>query len=185
MGIFDELIENIEKSKKLNDEDLKQDLGEKDVEVKLSISEEKLPKKRGRKPKSESHLNLTSMVIDSNKSFSPPPTAPFSIIPEDDSEISNEIRRFSAQLNEQFLVLESIKPIDIDDIEARLKASKLKIELMQKLPTLMAQLDELKNKEKVKKEQVRGSRDLSPVDDGSLNNFTEDDFKDLDNEYID
>jgi hypothetical protein len=148
-------------------------LDELEDEIKKAKSSPK--KKRTPKKQSESKEEI-------NNSDSNPTSCPIlsDIDEEIESLISSEINRFSTQLNEQFIVLESINPLLIIDIEDRLKASKLKIELLQKLPTIMGQLNDLKEKEKLKSQDIRGSRELSPLETDNLEDFNEEDFSKLD-----
>lgn len=174
-NILDDIFEGIQQTRNLNE----------------NINTKASPQKRGRKPKSVSTKQLKNTTTSSKTKINHTEedgSERLSLIStlaqnseDGDSLISKELARFEFQLNEQFAVLESIDPMDIIDIENRLKASKLKIELLQKLPALMSQLDELKTKEDVKI-KAKGSRELSPVETGELDVFSEEDFKDLDDE---
>lgn len=174
-NILDDIFEGIQQTRSLNE----------------NINTKTSPQKRGRKPKGVStkqskNANTSSKAKTGNieEDGSDKTSLNFTLAQnseDGDSLISKELARFEFQLNEQFAVLESIDPMDILNIEDRLKASKLKIDLLQKLPALMSQLDELKTKEDIKI-KAKGSRGLSPAETGELDAFSEEDFKDLDDE---
>lgn len=174
-NILDDIFEGIQQTRSLNE----------------NISTKASPQKRGRKPKgvptkqsknttTSSKTKASNIKEDESNRLSLNSTLAQNF-EDGDSLISKELARFEFQLNEQFAVLESIDLMDILDVEDKLKASKLKIDLLQKLPALMSQLDELKTKEDIKI-KAKGSRELSPVETGELDAFSEEDFKDLDDE---
>ncbi|TXH08750.1 MAG: hypothetical protein E6R03_17710 [Hyphomicrobiaceae bacterium] len=84
------------------------------------------------------------------------------------SLISKELARYQAQIDELFEALESIKLKDITDPEDKLKAALGKQNMMLKLPLLIAELDNLKNRNKIKTDDIKGNKTLSPLEDGTL-----------------
>lgn len=97
-----------------------------------------------------------SVVLDKSKNI------------EDESLIKTELKLLEGEIEEIFKVLNSIDPMTIDDIEERLKALKLKMDIQLKLPTMLNSLDNLRNKERIKAESIIGGRDMSPLEDGLL-----------------
>lgn len=84
------------------------------------------------------------------------------------SLISKELKRYQQQIDELFSALEMVDLRKILDDEARLKSAKLKQEMMIKMPQLIAELDNLKNRSKVKSDDIKGNKTLSPLEDGTL-----------------
>lgn len=84
------------------------------------------------------------------------------------SLISRELSRYQAQIDELYDALESIKLKDILDPEDMLKAALGKQNLLLKLPLLIAELDNLKNRNKIKTDDIKGNKTLSPLEDGTL-----------------
>ena len=84
------------------------------------------------------------------------------------TQVDAELKRLEAQVNELLEVLESIVLKDIPDIEDRLKAAEGKRKLIEGIPKLVQELDNLRNRHKVKADDVRGNKVLSPLEDGSL-----------------
>ena len=84
------------------------------------------------------------------------------------SPIAKELARFQRQIDEIQDALEAVKLSDIDDPEAKLKAIIAKQNAMLKLPQLLSDLEMLKNKHKVKTDDVKGNKSLSPLEDGTL-----------------
>lgn len=85
------------------------------------------------------------------------------------SLIARELSRYQSQIDELFEALEDIKLKSITDPEDKIKAAIAKQNLMIKLPLLIAELDNLKNRNKVKGDDIKGNKTLSPLEDGSLN----------------
>lgn len=84
------------------------------------------------------------------------------------SLIKKELDRFQKQVDELFQVLESVVLLEIEDPEDRLKAADGKLKIQKQLPQLLLELDNLKNREQTKSEDVRGSASLSPLENGLL-----------------
>lgn len=87
---------------------------------------------------------------------------------EEESLIAKEVRKFEQQVAEIQDALESISLKGIADVEERLKAINSKITAQLKLPQLLNALDELKNKDKIRKEAIKGNKSFSPLEDGTL-----------------
>lgn len=144
------------------------------------------PKKRGRPKKIDQKLNSELLDLeDSLLDEEPiPESKPFPIKSanyepkiisedsdtddEDKSLIEPELRRYEEQIHQIYQVLDSVNPLAIQDIEERLKSVKLKADLLVKLPTLLKSLEDLRERNKLKSEQIRGARDVSPLEDGTL-----------------
>lgn len=91
------------------------------------------------------------------------------VIPEEEkTNIDEELQKFENNIVQINLVLDSINPLSIIDIEERAKILKLKMDILYKLPPLLASLDNLREKKKIKDSQIKGNKDLSPLEDGSL-----------------
>ena len=88
--------------------------------------------------------------------------------PQVKSLVSKELSRYQKQIDELFEALESIKLKDIVDAEDKLKAALGKQNLMLKLPLLIAELDNLKNRNKIKTDDIKGNKSMSPLEDGTL-----------------
>ena len=84
------------------------------------------------------------------------------------SLIEVELARFSKQVNELLTSLESVNLMTIKDPEERLKATKSKMDIELKLPVLLASLDELRNKAKLKAENIKGNKNISLLESGAL-----------------
>lgn len=84
------------------------------------------------------------------------------------SQIAKELQRYQRQVDELFEALEAIDLKKIEDPEDKLKAAKGKQDLMLKMPILIAELDNLKNRNKVKTDDIKGNKVLSPFEDGTL-----------------
>ncbi len=87
---------------------------------------------------------------------------------EPKSNISIELTKYSKQIAEIQYALDSIKLMDIDDVLERLDATIKKETAMAKLAPLIIMLDEMRNKHKVVKNDIKGSKTLSPLEDGTL-----------------
>ncbi len=87
---------------------------------------------------------------------------------EDKTLIEPELKKFEKQLSEIDTALDSVNPMAVLDMEERLKLVDLKIRIMGKKPILLAALDSLRTKDKLKVEQIKGNKDISPLEDGSL-----------------
>lgn len=84
------------------------------------------------------------------------------------SAVSSELARLELQVADILSSLESVKLLEIEDIEARMKATQLKVNIQLKLPELIGALEILRNKAKVNTEDIKGSKNLSPLEDGTL-----------------
>lgn len=84
------------------------------------------------------------------------------------SNIEPELKRFEKQVNELLKVLESVDLMTIDDMEDRLKAAQAKLKIQLDLPKVLSALDDLRNKAKLRAEDVKGNKSLSPLEDGTL-----------------
>ncbi len=87
---------------------------------------------------------------------------------ESEGLIDHELLKFELQVKEIQDALETIKFDLILDVEDRLKAINSKIVALTKLGPLLTLLEDLRTKAKTKADQVKGGRDLSPLEDGSL-----------------
>jgi len=88
---------------------------------------------------------------------------------EEVSLIARELEKFQKQVEEIQSALESINLMTIEDVEERLKAINAKVTIGLKVPQLLAALDDLKNRAKLKSEDIKGSKDISPLEGGMLN----------------
>ncbi len=88
--------------------------------------------------------------------------------PKEVSLIASELERFQRQVNEILAAMESINLLSITEVEDRLSATKTKLEIGLKLPMLLTALDDLKNRAKLKSEDIKGNKSLSPLEDGTL-----------------
>jgi hypothetical protein len=84
------------------------------------------------------------------------------------SNIALELERYEKQIKEIQDALESIKLLEIEDLEERLKAIIAKENALKNLGPLIDQLDVLRNKNKIKQDDIKGSKNLSPLEDGTL-----------------
>lgn len=84
------------------------------------------------------------------------------------SLVDQELVRFTKQVNEILGAMESINLLRIEDVEERLKAIKTKLEIGLKLPLLIAALDDLRNRAKLKAENIKGNKDISLLESGAL-----------------
>ncbi len=84
------------------------------------------------------------------------------------SPIAKELARYQRQIDELYDALESIKLKEISDPEDMLKAALGKQNLMLKLPQLLIELENLKNRNKIKTDDIKGNKTLSPLEDGTL-----------------
>ena len=112
-----------------------------------------------------------SKNIPDIKSYSDSPKESELVCKEDSEEETNidpELAKYEKQINEIYTVLESINPLAILDTEERLKATKLKMEILTKMEIPLGILDRLRSKDKLKTEQIKGNKDISPLEDGSL-----------------
>lgn len=87
---------------------------------------------------------------------------------EEVSLIARELEKFQKQIEEIQSALESINLMTIEDVEERLKAINAKVMIGLKMPQLLAALDDLKNRAKLKSEDIKGSKDISPLEGGML-----------------
>ena len=85
-----------------------------------------------------------------------------------DSLVDPELQRFSTQVNELLTSLESVDLMKIKDPEERLKATKAKIDIQLKLPLLISALDDLRNRAKLKAENIKGNKNISLLESGQL-----------------
>lgn len=90
------------------------------------------------------------------------------IITEELTYIDPELAKYEKQIREIDVVLDSINPLTIEDTEERLKALKLKMEILVKKEPLMDALNRLREKDKLKTDQIKGNKNISPLEDGSL-----------------
>lgn len=84
------------------------------------------------------------------------------------SLIAKELARFEDQIKELQDELAGIKLKDIIDPEDKLKAMMGKANLMLKIPLLLDELERLRNKSKIKTDDIKGNKSLSPLEDGTL-----------------
>lgn len=84
------------------------------------------------------------------------------------SLVDQELIRFTKQVNEILGAMESINLLRIEDVEERLKSIKTKLEIGLKLPLLIAALDDLRNRAKLKAENIKGNKDISLLESGAL-----------------
>lgn len=87
---------------------------------------------------------------------------------DESSLINPELIRFTNQVNEILAAMESINLLKIEDIDERLKSTKTKLEIGLKLPILLGALDDLRNKAKLKAEDVKGNKNISLLESGAL-----------------
>lgn len=87
---------------------------------------------------------------------------------EEVSLIAPELERFQKQVNEILASMESINLLAITETEDKLAATKTKLDISLKLPQLLSALDDLKNRAKIKGEDIKGNKTLSPLEDGTL-----------------
>lgn len=87
---------------------------------------------------------------------------------EEISLIEEELKAFTAQVNEILAAMKSIRLLQMEDDEARLKAIQTKVNISLKLPELLSALDDLRNKAKLKTESIRGSKNISLLESGAL-----------------
>lgn len=87
---------------------------------------------------------------------------------EDVSLIHKELQRFEKEVESILKSIESIDLLTIEDTEERLKATNMKVTISIKLPQLLASLDDLRNKAKLKTEQIKGNKDISLWESGAL-----------------
>lgn len=87
---------------------------------------------------------------------------------EEQSLISVEIKKFELQIAEIQDAIASIKLKDIEEPEALLKAINGKIAAQLKLPQLLTALEDLKNKQKVRIDAIKGNKSFSPLESGDL-----------------
>lgn len=84
------------------------------------------------------------------------------------SLIESELQRFSRQVDEIFAALESVNLLAIEDANDRLKATKEKLALELKMPILLTALDDLRNRDKLKSESIKGNKDISLLESGEI-----------------
>ena len=87
---------------------------------------------------------------------------------KDENLISLELQRYEKQIKEIQDSLESINLLEIEDIEERLKSTMTKENILKNLAPLLVILRDLKADAKVKNGDIKGSKNLSPLEDGSL-----------------
>lgn len=93
---------------------------------------------------------------------------------ENQSLLSKELVKFENQIAEIQDTLEEIKLREIDNVEDRLKATIAKIGAMQKLPSLLTALDDLRNKHLLRSDGIKGKdKVLSPLEAGLLDDDDE------------
>jgi hypothetical protein len=85
------------------------------------------------------------------------------------SNIAKELKRLESQIEDIYQGLESIVLKDIEEPEARIRAATAKAGALKLIPVLLTALDDLRNKNKLKQDDIKGSASLSPLDDGTLN----------------
>lgn len=85
-----------------------------------------------------------------------------------DSLISVELIKFEEKINEIYDSLDSVNPLTIEEAEERLKAVKLKMDILQKLPVLLKALEDLRTSAKNRVEDIRGGKELSPLEEGLI-----------------
>lgn len=88
--------------------------------------------------------------------------------PEEVSQIAPELDRFHRQVNEILTSMESINLLAIPEQDDRLSATKVKLDIGLKLPQLLQSLDDLRNRAKLRAEDIKGKKSLSPLEDGTL-----------------
>jgi predicted nucleic acid-binding Zn-ribbon protein len=84
------------------------------------------------------------------------------------SPINKELARFEGQIKEMQDAIESVKLKSITDPEDLLKAITAKAKAMQLIPALLDELERMRNKSKVKTDDIKGNKTLSPLEDGTL-----------------
>lgn len=87
---------------------------------------------------------------------------------EDLSLISAELHKFELEIAEIQDALSSIKLKDIEGAEEKLKAINGKITAQLKLPNLLSALEDLRNKNQIKIDAIKGNKSFSPLEDGFL-----------------
>lgn len=91
-------------------------------------------------------------------------------IPEADPEssISNELRRHEATIREIQDSIDSVKLLQIEDAEDRLKATIAKQTALKNMGPLLKDLEDMRNRNKVNLDDVKGNKSLSPLENGTL-----------------
>jgi hypothetical protein len=87
---------------------------------------------------------------------------------EEKSNISKELKRLEVQIEKIYKAIESVDLLDIEDVDDRLRAAVAMQNALKGLPTILGSLEELRNKNKVSNNDIKGSAPLSPLDDGTL-----------------
>lgn len=84
------------------------------------------------------------------------------------SIIEEELNKFEQKIEEIYTSLDSVNPLSIPEPEERLKTVKLKMDILDKLPKLLKALSDLRENAKNKAEDIRGAKELSPLESGLL-----------------
>jgi hypothetical protein len=90
------------------------------------------------------------------------------LIDEQTSSIAPEQRRLEDMVRKILDSMDSIDPMEAEDLEEQLKLTLGLQKLAENMPKLLMALEELRNKHKLKKEDIKGNKSLSPLEDGTL-----------------
>lgn len=113
-----------------------------------------MKEKGAKKPSKNKKVKKSSVVVhDSTKEL---------------SMIEEELNKFEQKIEEIYTSLDSVDPLSILEPEDRLKTVKLKMDILDKLPKLLKALSDLRENAKHKAENIRGSKELSPLESGLL-----------------
>jgi hypothetical protein len=89
-------------------------------------------------------------------------------VTEERSIISPELKRLEATIKKIQDAADTINPLEEEDVETRIKVILGLQKVAEGQPKLLMALEELRNKHKLKNEDIKGSKALSPLEDGSL-----------------
>lgn len=86
----------------------------------------------------------------------------------EETQTDKDIARMQANIDELLDVLDTVNLRGIKDVNERLEAAHSKYKLEIGIPKLIAEVDALRARNKLKAQDVRGNKVLSPLEDGSL-----------------
>ncbi len=82
--------------------------------------------------------------------------------------IAKELKRYKKQIDEVQKALEDVKLEIIEEVMAKLKATDMKVDIMQKLPKLLLALKQLEEESVKSVGEVRGQTELSLLETNEI-----------------
>lgn len=87
---------------------------------------------------------------------------------EPESLVEPELARLNATIKEIQDAIDTIKLLQITDLEEKIKAINAKITFTAKMTPIIAQVEDLRSKNKLKQDKIRGKKDISLLESGEI-----------------